>query len=150
MQVTVNADAYTDFNLLFDPEAADIVLTAPWARITAVGNVTNDASMTPELLKRVGETKTPLSDYLVKYAWKGLPLWDEMATAVLVDPSLVTKKVSALMDVNLDHGMDYGRVHVWPDASAPRMGERPVEIVREGRVDRFRAFVQATQFQPKQ
>jgi purine nucleosidase len=151
LQVTVSADAFSDFNLLFDPEAADIVLTAPWAKITAVGNVTNDATTTPELLKRVGETKTPLSDYLVKYAWKGLPLWDEMAAAVLVDPSLVTKRVSALMDVNLDHGMDYGRVHVWPEASAPHMGERPVDIVEKVDVDRFeQMFVQATQFKPKQ
>jgi inosine-uridine nucleoside N-ribohydrolase len=150
-QVTVNADNYTDFNMLFDPEAAHIVLTAPWAKITSVGNVTNDALTTPELLQRIGEKKTPLTDYLVKYAWKGVPLWDEMAAAILADPSLVTKQVSALMDVDLARGPDYGRVHVWPQEYAPHMGERPVNIVEKVDVDRFlNLFVRDAQSVPLQ
>ena len=34
--ITGNADFASDFNMIFDPEAAHIVLTAPWPRITAV------------------------------------------------------------------------------------------------------------------
>ena len=39
--VTGNADFASDFNLIFDPEAAHIALTAPWPKITAVGDVSN-------------------------------------------------------------------------------------------------------------
>ncbi|MBV8568789.1 MAG: nucleoside hydrolase [Methylobacteriaceae bacterium] len=151
LQVTVNADNYTDFNLLFDPEAAHIVLTAPWAKITSVGNVTNDAVMTPDLLNEIAKKKSPLTDYIVKYAWKNVPLWDEMAAAVLVDPSLVTKETTALMDVDLARGVDYGRIHVWPQEYAPKLDERPVNIVEKVDVERFlKLFVRAAQFEPRQ
>lgn len=34
------------------------------------------------------------------------------------------------MDVNIEHGMDYGHAHIWPDSTAPKdMGLRKVKIV---------------------
>lgn len=139
-QVTGNADFNSDFNLLFDPEAAHIVLTAPWADITAIGNVGNDVTLTPALLDRMKRAGTTVATYLATYAIPGLPLWDELAAAIVVDPSLVTRSVTARMDVDLDHNLDYGRAHVWPDALAPRLGERPVRIVQTVDQKRFVAL----------
>ena len=137
LQVTANADFNTDFNFMFDPEAADIVLTAGFAKILIIGNVSNAAILTKEIVDKVGAVKTPVTDYYVKNAWIGLPLWDEMAAAVMADPSLITKKTDTWMRINLDHGVDYGRAHVWPEEMRPHLGEQPVTIVDAIDLDRF-------------
>jgi len=144
-QVTEDADNYSDFNFIFDPEAAHIVLTAPWPKIIGLGAVTNQTKMTPALAARLLQVKTPITEYLAKYA-SHLPLWDEMAAEVAVDPTLITSKVDALIDVDIDHGMHYGRTHVWPKAYAPQQGERLVTLVLGVDLTRFyAAFVKAAQ-----
>ena len=131
MSVTGNADFASDFNLIFDPEAAHIALTAPWPKITAVGDVSNSVMMTRPLMDRIAAAKTPLTAYLAKY-FNPLPLWDEMAAAIALDPSLVTKSVDAYMDVDVSGGADYGRAHVWPDALAPKRDGRAARHDRPG------------------
>ena len=147
--VTGNADFASDFNLIFDPEAAHIALTAPWPRITAIGDVSNSVTMTRPLMDRIAAVKTPLTDYLSRY-FNPLPLWDEMAVAVALDPTLVTKSVDAYMDVDVSGGVDYGRAHVWPESLAPKdMGVRPVTIVQAIDTARFLdGFVKAAQWTP--
>ena len=149
MSVTGNADFASDFNLIFDPEAAHIALTAPWPKITAVGDVSNSVMMTHPLMDRIAGAKTPLTAYLAKY-FNPLPLWDEMAAAIALDPTLVTKSVEAFMDVDVSGGADYGRAHVWPEALAPKdMGVRAVTIVQEIDTARFvDGFVAAAQWTP--
>lgn len=148
-QVTGDADFNSDFNILFDPEAAHIVLTAPWAHITSLGTVTNQTMMSPDLIERMASVKTPVTEFLAKYTIK-LPLWDEMAAAVAVDRSLVTSQIEAYMDVDLEHGMHYGQVHVWPEAITPHQGERKVTIVEGVDLDRFYdQFLKAAQFPVK-
>ena len=144
-QVTIDADNFSDFNFIFDPEAAHIVLTAAWPKIISLGSVTNQTKMTPALAARMLQVKTPVTIYLAKYA-SHLPLWDEMAAAVAADPSLVTQQVDALMDVDTEYGMHYGQAHVWPPATAPHQGERLVSIVQAVDLDRFYAtFIKAAQ-----
>ncbi|MGI3900824.1 MAG: nucleoside hydrolase [Janthinobacterium lividum] len=147
--VTGNADFASDFNLIFDPEAAHIALTAPWPKIVAVGNVSNSVMMTRALMDGIASVKTPLTAYLSKY-FNPLPLWDEMAAAIAVDPTLVTKSVDAFMDVDVSGGVTYGHAQVWPDATAPKeMGVRPVTIVQEIDTARFvDGFVKAAQWTP--
>jgi inosine-uridine nucleoside N-ribohydrolase len=148
-QVTGDADFNSDFNILFDPEAAHVVLTAPWAKITSLGDVTNETMMSPELIARMASVKTPVTEFLAKYALN-LPLWDEMAAAVAVDRSLITRQVEAYMDVDLEHGMHYGQVHVWPEAIAPHQGEQKVTIVQAVDIARFYdQFIKAAQFPVK-
>ena len=147
--LTGNADFASDFNLIFDPEAAHIALTAPWPKVTAVGDVSNSVMMDRALMDRVAAVKTPLTTYLSKY-FNPLPLWDEMAAAIAVDPSLITKSIDAFMDVDVSGGANYGLAHVWPDALAPKeTGVRAVTIVQD--IDRARftdAFVKAAQWTP--
>jgi inosine-uridine nucleoside N-ribohydrolase len=135
-QVTGDADYATDFNIWFDPEAADITLTAPWAKITNVGAISNDIAMTPALKARIAAKNTPVTALVAQYALP-LPLWDELTTAIVADPSLVTKAVDANMDVDVDHGLYYGVTHVWPDKTTPHMGERKVHIVQSIDAARF-------------
>ena len=144
-QVTASANFATDFNIWFDPEAADIVLTAPWAKITSVGAVGNDISMTPNLRARIAAKSTPVTR-LIATDRDSLPLWDQLAAAIAVDPSLVTQETEAWMDVDVDHGMYYGATHVWPGLTTPHLGERKVHIVRAVDTGRFlRGFVAAAQ-----
>ncbi len=146
MSIVGNADYASDFNLIFDPEAAHIALTAPWPKIIAVGNVSNGVMMTRALMDKIAAKQTPLTAYLSKY-FIALPLWDEMAAAIAADPAIVTKSVDAYMDVDTADGPDYGRAHVWPEALAPKpMGLRPVTIVQEIDTARFvDGFVKAAQ-----
>jgi len=146
LQVSGDADINSDFNILFDPEAAHIVLTAPWAKTTVLGDVTNQTMMTPELIARMAAVKTPVTEFLAQYAIQ-LPLWDEMAAAVAIDRSLITRQIEANMDVDIEHGMHYGQVHVWPDAIAPHQGEQKVTIVQAVDLDRFYdQFIKAAQY----
>ena len=149
MAATGNANWASDFNLLFDPEAAHIVLTADWPRIVSLGNVSDGVVMTHGLMDRIAAVRTPVTSYLKRYM-APLPLWDEMAAAVAVDPSLVTRSVDAYMDVDLTDGMNYGRAHVWSAALVPKaMGLRPVTIVQDIDTRRFvDGFVQDAQFRP--
>jgi inosine-uridine nucleoside N-ribohydrolase len=133
-----DANLYNDFNFKFDPEAADIVLTAGFPKIRIVATVTNKVRLTPDFLARIVAVKTPLTDYYDRFALKGLPLWDEMASAILLDPALITKTTKVYMRVDTDHGLNYGSAHVWSDTTRPHMGEREVEIIDDIDADRFR------------
>jgi len=148
-QVTGSTNFNTDFNFNFDPEAAHIVLTAPWAKITAVGNVSNDLVMSPDLAAKIDAKKTPVTDLAARYP-DTLPLWDQLTAAIAADPSLVTREVQAYMDVETDHGLYYGATRLWPEATRPHMGERKVDIVLAVDTDRFlRRFIAAAQFQAR-
>ncbi len=142
-------DYYTDFNMMFDPEAAHVVLTAPWPLITVLGTVTLTALTDKALLARVAASGSAVGAYVARYAEPGTPFWDEMATAVAVEPGLVTKQIVAAMDVDILPGPDYGRAHVWPQRLAPQ-GKQLVHIVQAIDVPRFLdGFVADTARGPK-
>jgi len=144
-QVTGSANFNVDFNFIFDPEAAHIVLNSPWAKITAVGNISNDTLMTDKAYKTLIAKKTPVTELLAKHPWQ-LPMWDELAAAIAVDRTLVTKEVEAYMDVDIDHGQYYGITHVWPEATHPALGEQKVHIVLDVDKERFlKDFTKAAQ-----
>lgn len=135
--LTGNVDFASDFNMIFDPEAAHITLTAPWPSITVVGNVSNDLMMTRDYLKRIQQKRTPMTDYIGTY-YDPLPMWDEMATAIAADPSLITASLDAYMDIDIGNGPHYGHVVVWPDSTSPRETDiRKVRIVQSIDAQRF-------------
>ena len=135
-QVLENTNYATDFNFLFDPEAAHIVLTAPWRRITAVGRVAApDLLVTPEIAARIGAAGTPVALYFKQYCKVGQPFWDEVTTALSIDRSLIITQFEARMDVDLQRGASYGRTRIWSAPWAPA-GLQPVHVVTA--VDRGR------------
>jgi inosine-uridine nucleoside N-ribohydrolase len=149
-QVLDGADYATDFNFLFDPEAAHIVLTAPWKRMTSVGHVAAPNIMvTQDVVDRIGAAGTPVARYFKQYAKVGEPYWDEVAISLALDRTLVTKEFVARMDVDIAPGPDYGRARVWSDDWAPK-GPQSVHVVVSVDKARFiEGFVQAaTQANP--
>lgn len=141
MSVTGNADNGSDFNLIFDPEAAHITLTAPWARITSVANVSNDVMLSQSEVDAIGKDhRTPVTDYLSKF-YVPLAMWDEVTSAIVAEPSLITRSQDAYMDVEIGKGIGYGHAYVWPDSLAPKaMGVRKVRIVQAIDVPRFKTL----------
>ena len=97
-----------EFNLWFDPEAAHIVLRTPWKKIVCTTvDISVKTRMTNELINRIKAGNSPAAGYVGAYArlhGEYNYLWDELAAAAWLDPSLITKKETRLMDVDLDRG----------------------------------------------
>ncbi len=109
-----------EFNFRWDPEAAKIMLQAPWRKITqAPVDPTTKTFFSPELIKRATAADTALCRYVAKYA-EGFPLWDELAAAVWLDPSIVTRQETVAVDVDTDGGgAGYGNTLSWPAGKGP-------------------------------
>jgi inosine-uridine nucleoside N-ribohydrolase len=132
---------YPDFNVRFDPEAARIVLTAPWASITSVCDVTYEVVLTPADLDKIRAAHNPVADFVGTYSGYDVSkhnLWDEVAASILIDPSLAKEATSNYLDVIIDHGIKYGVVAVFNtpclNADQPR-----VRVIQKLDVDRFKA-----------
>ncbi len=121
-----------EFNFWFDPEAAQVVLRAPWKRITCTPtDVSLKARLSPELVKMIGKSDTPVARYVQRFYQTGDGndvMWDELAAAAWIDPSLITKKETRFMSVDLDRGAGYGNTVTWSTADAPALKGPPVEI----------------------
>jgi inosine-uridine nucleoside N-ribohydrolase len=121
-----------EFNLWFDPEAAHIVLRAPWARIVCTPvDVSVKTRLTPELISRIRASHTPAAQYVATYArlrGKYDYLWDELAAAAWLDPSLITSQQTRFLDVNLDHGANYGDTLSWSAQDKPKLAPQPAQV----------------------
>jgi purine nucleosidase len=133
-----------EFNCWWDPEAAKIMLHAPWRKIVVVPtDATTETKMTPQLAREAGSANSPVSRYFSQYGMVGFPMFDETATAVWLDPSLVTVSDKLAMDIDIDHGANYGATLCWPPDFAPGLGEPVVTVVRAIDVQRLETmFVQ--------
>jgi len=121
-----------EFNLWFDPEAAHIVLRAPWKKIVCTTvDISVKTRMTSELINRIKSGDSPAARYVGTYArlhGEYNYLWDELAAAAWLDPSLITARETRFMDVNLDRGAGYGDTLTWADRDKPAIEIRPVEV----------------------
>jgi len=130
-----------EFNLWFDPEAAHIVLRAPWKKIVCTPvDISVKTRLTADLINRIKASETPAARYIGKYArLRGNYnyLWDELAAAAWLDPSLIIKKETLYMDVDLDRGAGYGNTLGWTERDKPRIDVQPVEVQDDLDLDRF-------------
>ena len=121
-----------EFNLWFDPEAAHIVLRAPWKKIVCTTvDISVKTRMTNELVARVKASNSAAAQYVAKYTKLEGDynyLWDELASAAWLDPSIITKKETRYMDIDLARGASYGSVLTWFDSDKPKIEVQPVEI----------------------
>ena len=121
-----------EFNFWFDPEAAHIVLRAPWKKIVCTPtDISLKVRFSPAAAKRIGASGTPLARYIEKYYLPGDGndlMWDELAAAAWLDPSIITKKETRFMSVDIDHGAGYGNTITWIDADRPKVTVQPVEV----------------------
>lgn len=124
-----------EFNFWWDPEAVHITLTSPWHKITiATVDISVKTRMTKALIAEIGNSPSAASQYLAKYADEEF-MWDEIAAASWLDPSIITKEEQLYMDIDINHGASYGNVLVWTPEAQPGLGEQlvhlPVELNRE-------------------
>jgi inosine-uridine nucleoside N-ribohydrolase len=130
-----------EFNLWFDPEAAHMVLRAPWKRIVCTTvDISVKTRLTNELIDKIKAGNSPAAQYIGKYARLRSSynyLWDELAAVAWLDPSLITTKENRYMDVNLDRGYSYGDTLTWSDWNKPKREVQSVEVQVDLDTDRF-------------
>ena len=135
-----------EFNFWFDPEAAEIVLRAAWKRIVCTPtDISIKTHMTPAMAKQIEASGTPLARYVARFAMftPGADvMWDELAAAAWIDPTIVTRTESRYMSVDLDQGAGYGNTLTWSAKENLRPGVHPVEIQMDLDTEKFyRMFV---------
>ena len=130
-----------EFNLWFDPEAAHIVLRARWKKITCTTvDISIKTRMTTHLLDRIKASNAATAQYVTKYARQPGQysyLWDELAAAAWLDPSIITKAERRFMDVNLGRGYSYGDTVTWGEESKPQIDMHTMEIQVDLDTDKF-------------
>src|SRR5579871_2538394 len=121
-------DARREFNWWFDPEAARIVLRAPWKKMTITPiDISVKTRFTKEMKAEIAKAHTPITEYLDKYSLPGY-MWDEIAGIALIDPSIITGEKQLYMDIDVDHGPSYGMTLFWTPKTAVPPYERLANV----------------------
>ena len=135
------SDPRHEFNFWFDPEAAKSVLAAPWKKIVCTPvDISVKTKITDAMVAEIKKSNSAAAQYVVKFFMKdqgGFYMWDELAAAAWIDPTLITKKEALYMSVDIDHGAAYGNTLTWTDRDKPGLGERLVEIQMDLDLARF-------------
>jgi len=128
-----------EFNLWFDPEASHIVLRAHWPSIVCTTvDVSVKTQLSEQMLKEISQAQTPVGQYLARYTRAGRSyLWDELAAAAWLDPSLITGERQVYMDVNLDRGAGYGDTLIYSDRVKPTLDVQLVHAQMDVNMPRF-------------
>lgn len=130
-----------EFNLWFDPEAAHIMLRAPWKKIVCTPvDISVKTRLTQDLINRVKAGNSPAAKYVGTYArlfGDYNYLWDELAALSWLDPDLITKKTDLYMDVDLARGANYGNTLTWNENDKPKITGRPVEVQVDVDLEKF-------------
>ena len=129
-----------EFNMRFDPEAASLVLHEPWPKITEVPiDPTTKTFFTAEMRAHIAHGQAPFAAYIGEFG-QSYPMWDELAVAVWLDPSIVTRSERLLVDVDTSFTAGYGNTLSWPMGEGPGLGEQPVEVVQDIDLKKFEAL----------
>lgn len=136
-----------EFNFWFDPEAAEIVLRAPWKKIVCTPtDISIKTKLTVEMIRKIEASGTPLAKYLGRFFKPGDGndyMWDELAAAAWIDPAIITRTKTHYMSVDVSHGPGYGNTIIWSESDKPRLTGRPVEIQMDLDTAKFnRMFVE--------
>jgi purine nucleosidase len=141
-----------EFNNRWDPEAGKMMLHAGWKKITVIPT---DATVGTKYSAAVNSraisgSDSPSAKYLAKFAQIGFPMWDEVAAAVMIDPSIVRRSDKVAMDIDVGHGPNYGATLSWSPMNAPGLGEPLVTVVRTVDIPRLEEMFVAAVRRPPQ
>jgi purine nucleosidase len=126
-----------EFNFWWDPEAVHMVLTSQWHKITITTvDISVKTRMTKAMIAEIAKSSSPSAQYIAKYADEEF-LWDELAAAAWLDPSIITKETTLYMDIDITHAAGYGNVLVWAPGSQPGLGEQLVHVQDELNLEKF-------------
>ena len=121
--ITPNAE----YNFWIDPEAAYTTLRSGIPIDLSPLNVSRKSALTKEWYEKMVAVETPLTRLLKDTLGRRFDvepdrswyMYDQIAVASLIDPSLVTTE-DLYVDVNIDHGISYGVSvggrEIWPGA----------------------------------
>jgi purine nucleosidase len=131
-----------EFNFWWDPEAVHMVLRARWKKITVTTvDISIKTRFTQAMIDRIGQAKTPTAQYIRQYADEEF-LWDELAAAAWLDPSIITKEAQLYMDMDISHTGGYGNTLVWNEGDQPGMGEQKVHVQTDLDLEKFYKMVE--------
>src|SRR6516164_2478497 len=117
-----------EFNFWMDPEASRAVLHAHWPRVVLTTvDISVKTRMEKELIEQVRKSPTPAAQYVARYAEQNF-LWDQPGGVAMLGPSLIKKWEKLYLDVDVDHGANYGNMLVWAAGNQPGLGEVLVEV----------------------
>ncbi len=142
-----NVTPAAEFNIWIDPQSAKEVMRAPWAeQIIVPLDACEKVRMTPERFRQYQESiEKPLfaemmaRHYLAEYLASGAGpvfLWDVLAAALIIDPTVITEEITLPVDVNDVRSPSFGQTLAYLGA-APE-GTQKARIVRA--VDQERIF----------
>ena len=130
-----------EFNIRFDPEAASITMRAPWRRIVMVPVDPSTATeMSDALVKRLSAADTPIARALRGPA-SHFPLWDEITTALWLDPSLIADSHELYIDTDTSFSAGYGDILSWTPGYQPDLDEQREQVVLSVDVRRLEALM---------
>jgi purine nucleosidase len=129
-----------EFNMRWDPEAASLVLHEPWRRVTEVPvDPTTRTLFTPAMKAQVAAGRAPFAAYVDRFG-EPYPMWDELAVAVWLEPSLATVTTDLSVDVDTSFTAGYGNSESWSPGEGPGLGERAVHVVFAVDVKKFESL----------
>jgi len=134
-----------EFNFWMDPEAARMVLRAPWRRITVAPlNITEQVQFTREVATAAAEGDSPIARYfartfLTQQADHAVApfMYDQIAVLALIEPEVITRAEEMWLDVEIDHGASYGATLFWNKDRKPPEGVRQATVQLDLNYPRF-------------
>ena len=93
------------------------------------------------LLERLAKASRPPVAAFLRRMEPGFPMWDEIAVAVWLDPTIVKKSERLWYDFNTDFGAGYGDMLTWHDAYRPHLDEGQADVVLAVDVTRMEALM---------
>lgn len=129
VRVPGNSNKTAEFNFWFDPEAARQVLESAIPRKVLVGlDVCNQVAYGKDVFDAIVTGKAPFRHIFREQFGYGFPgflkdpkakayLWDELAAAYLIDPSVFTKSEELALSVDETFGERYGAVRIQPSGA---------------------------------
>ncbi|HXV61658.1 MAG TPA: nucleoside hydrolase [Vicinamibacteria bacterium] len=132
------------FNFWWDAEAAGIHMRTDWneRELTPI-DVCHKTFVRQELIDAVAKADTPLARYVKEAYASGNEdlfnfMWDELAAAAIIDPSIITKTEELFVDVDWGFGPNYGKTVWWrKDQGGPSWAKKTWRVQTDIDVARF-------------
>jgi purine nucleosidase len=138
-----------EFNFWFDPEAAHNVFRANWPRIDVTTvDISLKAMFTQEMIDAIAKSPNPAAQYIAKFSQERYYMWDELASCAWLDPSIITKEKVVYMDVNIDHGVNYGDTLTWTEKLKPNEDVKLVHAQLDVNLPKFTKMFEELMMRP--
>src|SRR5262249_8137359 len=102
------------FNWWWDPEAARIVMSAPWKKITITPvDISIKTRLTDAMIDEIAKSNSATAQYINKFQQRRSNftgfMWDEIAATAFIDPNIITSQKNLQVNIDIEHGPSYGQ-----------------------------------------